>query len=51
MQWLKQADDVPVSDEGRALLDQLDEPDWVENAELAGATARRWSSRSRRIIS
>jgi malonyl-CoA decarboxylase len=35
MQWLKQASDVPVSDEGRALLDQLDKPDWFENAELA----------------
>ncbi|SDT47636.1 malonyl-CoA decarboxylase [Bradyrhizobium canariense] len=34
MQWLKQSD-VPVSDEGRALLDQLDKPDWFENAELA----------------
>jgi malonyl-CoA decarboxylase len=34
MQWLKQADDVPVSDEDRALLDQLDRPDWFENAEL-----------------
>ena len=36
MSWLKQADDVPVSDEGRALLDRLDEAGWVENAELAG---------------
>jgi malonyl-CoA decarboxylase len=36
MPWLKQADDVPVSDEGRALLDRLDEPGWAENAELAG---------------
>jgi len=36
MQWLKQASDLPISDEGRALLKQLDEPDWVENAELAG---------------
>ena len=35
MPWLKQADDIPVSDEGRALLGRLDEPDWVENAELA----------------
>jgi malonyl-CoA decarboxylase len=35
MQWLKQADDLPVSDEGRALLGKLDQPDWVENAELA----------------
>jgi malonyl-CoA decarboxylase len=36
MQWLKQADDLPVSDEGRALLGKLDQPDWVDNAELAG---------------
>jgi malonyl-CoA decarboxylase len=35
MQWLKQASDVPVSDEERALLGQLDEPNWFDNAELA----------------
>ncbi|HTE94133.1 MAG TPA: malonyl-CoA decarboxylase family protein, partial [Bradyrhizobium sp.] len=35
MQWLKQASDVPVSDEDRALLALLDEPDWFDNAELA----------------
>jgi malonyl-CoA decarboxylase len=35
MQWLKQAGDVPVSDEDRALLARLDEPDWFDNAELA----------------
>jgi malonyl-CoA decarboxylase len=35
MPWLKQADDLPVSDEGRALLGQLDTPGWAENAELA----------------
>jgi malonyl-CoA decarboxylase len=35
MQWLKQAPDVPVSDEDRALLGHLDTPDWTENAELA----------------
>jgi malonyl-CoA decarboxylase len=34
MKWLKQADDVPVSDEERALLARLDEPDWFNNAEL-----------------
>jgi malonyl-CoA decarboxylase len=34
MQWLKQAPDVPVSDEDRALLGHLDRPDWPENAEL-----------------
>jgi malonyl-CoA decarboxylase len=34
MQWLKQAEDVPVSDEERTLLESLDKPDWFENAEL-----------------
>jgi malonyl-CoA decarboxylase len=34
VQWLKQADDVPVSDEERALLVHLDEPDWFDNADL-----------------
>ena len=34
MKWLKQADEVPVSDEERALLARLDEPDWFNNAEL-----------------
>jgi malonyl-CoA decarboxylase len=36
MQWLKQAGDVPLSDEERALLDPLDTPDWFTTAELAG---------------
>jgi malonyl-CoA decarboxylase len=35
MQWLKQASDVPVSDEERTLLSHLDDPDWPGNAELA----------------
>ena len=35
MQWLKQAPDVPVPDEERALLAELDKPDWFNNAELA----------------
>ncbi|HEY3679857.1 MAG TPA: malonyl-CoA decarboxylase [Bradyrhizobium sp.] len=35
MQWLKEASDVPVSEEGRALLAHLDMPGWFENAELA----------------
>jgi malonyl-CoA decarboxylase len=35
MQWLKQAPDVPISDEDRALLGHLDSPDWTANAELA----------------
>ncbi|WP_029587311.1 malonyl-CoA decarboxylase [Bradyrhizobium sp. URHD0069] len=34
MRWLKQAPDVPLSDEDRALLDHLDNPKWSENAEL-----------------
>ena len=32
--WLKQADDIPVSDEERALLAHLDDPDWFDNADL-----------------
>jgi malonyl-CoA decarboxylase len=35
LQWLKQAPDVPVSDEDRALLGHLDTPDWAASAELA----------------
>jgi malonyl-CoA decarboxylase len=35
MQWLKEADDVPVSEEGRTLLQQLDTSDWFKNAETA----------------
>jgi malonyl-CoA decarboxylase len=35
MEWLKQANDVPLSDEERALLDQLETPDWFGHAELA----------------
>jgi malonyl-CoA decarboxylase len=35
MQWLKQAPDVPVSDEDRVLLGHLEQPDWIENPELA----------------
>jgi malonyl-CoA decarboxylase len=34
MPWLKQAADIPVSDEERALLGQLDDPAWIDNAEL-----------------
>jgi malonyl-CoA decarboxylase len=34
MQWLKQANDVPVSDEDRALLENLEKPDWFKDAEL-----------------
>lgn len=34
MQWLKQADDVPLSDDERKLLVNLDKTDWFENAEL-----------------
>jgi malonyl-CoA decarboxylase len=33
MQWLKQADDVPLTDEDRALLAQLDTPDWSKDPE------------------
>jgi malonyl-CoA decarboxylase len=34
MTWLKQAEDVPVSDEERTLLENLDKPDWSGDAEL-----------------
>jgi malonyl-CoA decarboxylase len=34
VQWLKQANDVPVSDEDRALLENLDKPDWFKDTEL-----------------
>jgi malonyl-CoA decarboxylase len=34
VQWLKQAEDVPVSDEERTLLAHLDEPDWFDNADV-----------------
>ncbi len=33
--WLKQASDVPVTDEERALLENLEKPGWFEDAELA----------------
>jgi malonyl-CoA decarboxylase len=33
-QWLMQGNDVPVSDEDKALLVHLDEADWFDNAEL-----------------
>jgi malonyl-CoA decarboxylase len=35
MHWVKQASDVPVSDEERTLLEQLEQPDWFDNTELA----------------
>ena len=35
MQWLKQADDIQLTDEERALLVQLDIPDWFTHAEVA----------------
>ena len=35
MQWLKNAPDVPVSEEGRLLLEQLETPGWTGNTELA----------------
>jgi malonyl-CoA decarboxylase len=34
MRWVKQADDVPVTDEGRALLERLEKPDWFESTEV-----------------
>ena len=35
MQWLKAASDVPVTDEERTLLENLDRPDWFKDEELA----------------
>jgi malonyl-CoA decarboxylase len=35
MRWLKQADDVPVTDEDRPLLENLEKPDWFTDPELA----------------
>src|ERR1700760_792249 len=35
MKWLKDQTDVPLSDEDRALLTHLDDPDWYDNPELA----------------
>src|ERR1700687_2412374 len=35
MQWLKQAVDVPVSGEDLALLENLEQPDWFKDTELA----------------
>ena len=35
MSWLKKASDIPVSDEERVLLENLERPDWFEDAELA----------------
>src|SRR3954452_1141118 len=35
MEWLKNGKDVPASDEDRAVLEGLETPDWVTDAELA----------------
>src|SRR6266702_1069724 len=34
MQWLKEANDVPLSDEERTLLENLEKPDWFAHPEL-----------------
>ena len=34
MQWINEGKDVPLSDDERKLLENLDRPDWFENAEL-----------------
>jgi malonyl-CoA decarboxylase len=34
MQWLREADDVPVTGEERELLKQLDDPKWFEHEEV-----------------
>jgi malonyl-CoA decarboxylase len=35
MEWVKQAHDVPISDEDRATLENLEKPDWFANPEVA----------------
>ena len=35
MQWLKSADDVPLSEDDRLLLEKLDQPDWIDDPQLA----------------
>jgi malonyl-CoA decarboxylase len=35
MEWLKHGNDVPLSDEDRALLDNLELPDWLTNPDMA----------------
>jgi malonyl-CoA decarboxylase len=34
MQWVSEGKDVPLSEDERKLLENLDKPDWFENAEL-----------------
>ena len=35
MHWVKQADDAPVTDEDRTLLEHLEKPDWFESTEVS----------------
>lgn len=35
MQWLKSADDVPLSEDDRLLLEKLEQPDWADDPQLA----------------
>ncbi len=35
MHWVKQADDAPVTDEDRTLLERLEKPDWFESTEVS----------------
>jgi malonyl-CoA decarboxylase len=35
MQWLKSADDVPLSEGDRALLEKLEQPDWTDDPQLS----------------
>ena len=51
MQWLKQADDVPVSDEERTLLENLDKPGLVRECGTRPRNCAPCWSRWRRIIS
>src|SRR6201991_2812447 len=34
MQWLKEGKDIPLTEDEKKLLENLDRPDWFENAEL-----------------
>jgi malonyl-CoA decarboxylase len=35
LQWVRQTNDLPLTEEDRQLLEHLDSPAWIENAELA----------------
>ena len=39
MDWVKQADDVPITDDDRAMLQNLEATDWFAKSGTGGATA------------